>query len=65
VIALARTSLPRWAEVVAMTEAATKLRLVPGVIGGEETPRSIQPAGWRAGRPIEDPEKTKRWGLVT
>lgn len=21
--------------------------------------------GWRAGRPIEDPAKTKRWGFVT
>src|SRR5436190_23355997 len=22
-------------------------------------------AGWRAGRPVEDPAKTKRWGFVT
>lgn len=22
-------------------------------------------SGWRAGRPVEDPEKTKRWGFVT
>ena len=22
-------------------------------------------AGWRQGRPVEDPEKTKRWGFVT
>src|SRR5262249_4676712 len=21
--------------------------------------------GWRTGRPVEDPEKTKRWGVVT
>ncbi len=28
-------------------------------------PRPIEHAGWRAGRPVEDPEKTKRWGFVT
>jgi uncharacterized membrane protein YqiK len=31
--------------------------------GGEEPPRYRD--GWRAGKPEEDPEKTKRWGLVT
>lgn len=24
-----------------------------------------EPDAWRAGRPLEDPEKTKRWGIVT
>jgi regulator of protease activity HflC (stomatin/prohibitin superfamily) len=66
VIALARASLHGGAEVVAMTEAAKKLRLVQGVLGEEDTQRvAIQAAGWRTGRPVEDPEKTKRWGLVT
>ena len=23
------------------------------------------PEGWRAGKPEEDPEKMKRWGLIT
>jgi hypothetical protein len=64
VIALARASLRRVAEVVAMTEAARKLRLVQGVLGEDDMERSPEP-GWRAGRPVEDPEKTKRWGLVT
>lgn len=27
--------------------------------------RAQQEEGWRAGRPVEDPEKTKRWGFVT
>lgn len=31
--------------------------------GGEEHPRYRD--GWRAGKPEEDPEKTKKWGLVT
>jgi hypothetical protein len=26
-------------------------------------PREIE--GWRAGKPVEDPEKTKRWGYVS
>lgn len=25
----------------------------------------MEGAGWRQGRPVEDPEKTKRWGFVT
>lgn len=25
----------------------------------------LEHAGWRQGRPVEDPEKTKRWGFVT
>ncbi len=28
-------------------------------------PRPHEDHGWRAGRPVEDPEKTKRWGFVT
>jgi flotillin len=31
--------------------------------GGDEGPRYRD--GWRAGKPEEDPEKTKKWGLVT
>jgi flotillin len=27
--------------------------------------RPAETVGWRAGRPIEDPEKTKRWGFVS
>ncbi|MBM4281420.1 MAG: hypothetical protein FJ137_11900 [Deltaproteobacteria bacterium] len=27
--------------------------------------RPRETAGWRAGRPVEDPEKTKRWGFVS
>jgi uncharacterized membrane protein YqiK len=26
---------------------------------------SVEMRGWRAGRPLEDPEKTKRWGYVS
>lgn len=28
-------------------------------------PRERYQDGWRAGKPIEDPEKTKRWGFIT
>lgn len=28
-------------------------------------PRVHEEQGWRTGRPVEDPEKTKRWGFVT
>ncbi len=28
-------------------------------------PRTREAEGWRIGRPVEDPEKVKRWGLVT
>lgn len=32
----------------------------------DDLPASGPPEpGWRAGRPLEDPEKTKRWGFVT
>ncbi|MCP3100100.1 SPFH domain-containing protein [Myxococcus sp. K15C18031901] len=31
--------------------------------GGLERPRYAE--GWRAGKPAEDPEKMKRWGLIT
>lgn len=29
------------------------------------TERAKETAGWRQGRPVEDPEKTKRWGFVS
>jgi hypothetical protein len=29
------------------------------------TDRPREDVGWREGRPVEDPEKTKRWGFVT
>ena len=29
------------------------------------TDRPKETAGWRAGRPVEDPDKTKRWGFVS
>ncbi|WNG35700.1 hypothetical protein F0U61_20025 [Archangium violaceum] len=32
--------------------------------GGGDEPRRYQ-GGWRAGKPEEDPEKMKKWGLVT
>jgi flotillin len=31
----------------------------------ETTSRVQERSGWREGRPVEDPEKTKRWGFVT
>lgn len=30
-----------------------------------DTHKSRENTGWRQGRPVEDPEKTKRWGFVT
>ncbi len=30
-----------------------------------EEATKIERAGWRSGRPVEDPDKTKRWGFVT
>ncbi|WP_375772336.1 SPFH domain-containing protein [Archangium gephyra] len=33
--------------------------------GGGEGPRRYSQEGWRAGKPEEDPEKMKKWGLVT
>ena len=33
------------------------------IVRGAERPR--EEAGWRAGRPVEDPTKTRRWGFVT
>ena len=35
---------------------------LPEILNGG---RPRHEAGWRSGRPVEDPEKTKRWGLVT
>jgi flotillin len=29
------------------------------------SPRARELQGWRTGRPVEDPEKTKRWGVVS
>ena len=50
--------------------AAPILRAAPTPDPDDSGPHSISsssPAlsGWRAGRPVEDPEKTKRWGFVT
>jgi flotillin len=33
------------------------------MIDAEDRPRSDE--GWRSGKPVEDPQKTKSWGLVT
>lgn len=33
------------------------------LVTDEDRPREIQ--GWRQGKPVEDPEKTKSWGFVT
>ena len=33
------------------------------IVPSAERPREVE--GWREGRPVEDPEKVKRWGLVT
>jgi flotillin len=41
----------------------TQLVRVDGGGGDGRNPRHIE--GWRAGKPVEDPEKMKRWGLVT
>jgi len=45
--------------------AAPKIHLVRTT---DDTPQLPEPeryqAGWRAGKPIEDPEKLKRWGFV-
>ncbi|MFP2928370.1 SPFH domain-containing protein [Pyxidicoccus sp. 3LG] len=49
--------------------ARTQLVRVEGSGGGGggggrlEQPRHVD--GWRTGKPVEDPEKMKRWGLVT
>ncbi|TQF14068.1 SPFH domain-containing protein [Myxococcus llanfairpwllgwyngyllgogerychwyrndrobwllllantysiliogogogochensis] len=46
------------------TEAGrTQLVRVEGGSGGME--RNRYSDGWRAGKPAEDPEKVKRWGLIT
>ncbi|MCA9638617.1 MAG: hypothetical protein KC420_21455, partial [Myxococcales bacterium] len=37
--------------------------LLTAIDGGGEMPREAE--GWRQGRPVEDPEKTKRWGFIT
>ncbi|NMO17914.1 SPFH domain-containing protein [Pyxidicoccus fallax] len=41
----------------------TQLVRVDGGGGGGGQPRHVE--GWRAGKPVEDPEKMKRWGLIT
>lgn len=44
--------------------AGTQVHLVrSGGVAREDTPRYSE--GWRAGKPAEDPEKMKRWGLIT
>ena len=35
------------------------------VVEVTENSREREPDGWRAGRPVEDPDKIKRWGFVT
>jgi flotillin len=37
---------------------------IPGKAKIDVTSRPRQAAGWRAGRPAEDPDKVKRWGYV-
>lgn len=34
-------------------------------VESDESMSAIAGGGWRQGRPLEDPEKTKRWGIVT
>lgn len=43
------------------TERSSHLRAVES----DESLPAMAESGWRAGRPSEDPEKTKRWGIVT
>ena len=31
----------------------------------DHQPRPTEAEGWRAGRPVEDPDKIKRWGFVS
>lgn len=33
------------------------------LVASAERPREVE--GWREGRPLEDPEKVKRWGMIT
>ncbi|MBZ4422760.1 SPFH domain-containing protein [Myxococcus sp. RHSTA-1-4] len=46
-------------------EGVSRVQLVrvDGGGGGGGQPRHLE--GWRAGKPVEDPEKMKRWGLIT
>lgn len=40
-------------------------RPVSVVVESSHPHRAAERDGWRAGRPVEDPEKTKRWGFIT
>jgi flotillin len=55
-------------------QAARKLALVPAdddalapddLTTDHEDAAQRVPDGWRRGRPVEDPAKTKRWGIIT
>ena len=54
------TSVHKLIQDIHEDDDSPRLRAIDG--GDEGT--SIY-AGWRAGRPVEDPEKTKRWGFIT
>jgi regulator of protease activity HflC (stomatin/prohibitin superfamily) len=45
------------------TSRAQLVRVDGGGGGGGGQLRHVE--GWRAGKPVEDPEKMKRWGLIT
>lgn len=54
-------------------QAATRLALVPDTdelshdaiaVSDDDSTQRIR-HGWRKGRPVEDPAKTKRWGIIT
>lgn len=49
-----------------MSVGMSKQQKTPPVVDVNRLPpRPQEDRGWRAGRPVEDPEKTKRWGFVT
>ncbi len=43
----------------------TRVQLVRGEGGGAGGAERRYDSGWRAGKPEEDPEKMKKWGLIT
>jgi len=47
-----------------MSKARVESRSDGRVDDASRLERAREAAGWRTGRPVEDPEKTKRWGLV-
>src|SRR5215213_5919368 len=48
-----------------LTPEPTRSPHLRAVESDESVPAIPGEASWRAGRPLEDPEKTKRWGIVT